>query len=84
MSILSYALIKAYCKKYPEEVNKVNERNWSPLSEAGIAARNVCYKSNIESVATLLENGVDTDIQSHSKNSALTLAIVNIKRHIKL
>lgn len=67
--------IRKYCKKYPEEVNKVNTENWSALM---IATRNICYKSNIKVVKILLENGADPNIRTRNRDTVLTLSIVDI------
>lgn len=67
--------IRKYCKKYPEEINKVNAENWSALM---IATRNICYKSNIKVVKILLENGADPNISTRNTDTALTLSFVDI------
>lgn len=54
--------IEEYIILYPEEVNKVNDINWSPLI---IAARNIGKFSNVNVIKLLLKYGANVECKTN-------------------
>lgn len=62
-------VIKEYCSKFPDAINKVNERGWHALM---IASRNSGYNA----VKILLKYGSNPNIQNKVCETALHMAVL--------